>query len=199
MPIGTYKVWQWGGPVGEGVMESYHVGVHAIAKRATLDNPMAVANEVLCAMIGRGMTMPIPPHAVLRREEVPYHFSLNFNLAGESLPPCRPEQVVAELPELSCGVIVFDSWILNADRHDRNLAYLPTTNELQLFDHSHAFLPGLHGTSIFDYYDEKLPLEWHCLAKEIRSLDAMPMWLDRIMSRRAARFFLSGENDCRSC
>jgi hypothetical protein len=140
MSASKYKIWAMGGPVGEGATQSVHVGVAAIAKKSTKNEPNIVLNELVCNLVGRILFLPLPPGLLLENSGETYFSSLNFNLAGQALPPAPVATIVAELPELSWGITLFDIFIMNADRHNKNISYDRKTNELQIFDHSHAFL-----------------------------------------------------------
>jgi hypothetical protein len=76
--------------------------------------------------------------------------------------------------------ILFDTWIMNSDRHTRNLAYDTINNRVQIFDHSHA---------LFCFGDIKkhlaenvkyLCIDRHCLAKEIKTVEGMVEWNKKI-------------------
>jgi hypothetical protein len=87
MPATRYKIWSIGSPVGEGAMQSMHVGVAGLAKCALPAQPYAVVNELICGHLAHALLLPIPPGFIIEHEDKPYHVSLNFNLAGEDLPP----------------------------------------------------------------------------------------------------------------
>jgi hypothetical protein len=180
MPATHYKIWGWGDYLERGVMGSRHVGVAGVAKKATEDQPFAVANELICGYLARVLLLPVPPGFVVEREGEPYYVSLNFNLAGQSLPPANPRRLVEDHPRLACGIILFDCWILNHDRHPENLAYDTISRRVQLFDHSHAILPAGMGGEWLDHNRDRLGIGGHCLKSEITSLDGMRYWYDRI-------------------
>ena len=116
------------------------VGIAGVAKRANAEHPRVLANELICNRLAHALLLPCPPGATLDRDGVPYFFSLDFNLAGESLPPADPSEIVEKYPRLSWGITLFDALVMNHDRHDKNIAYDADTSRLQIFDHSHAFL-----------------------------------------------------------
>ena len=140
MPVTNYKVWAWGAPVGVGVTVANHVGIAGVAKKATPTDPFLIANEVICNSLARMLLLPCPPGAMLDKGGEPYFFSLNFNLAGMALPPADAVTVVTSFPRLSWGIILFDTLVMNPDRHGLNIAHDTSTNKVQIFDHGHAFL-----------------------------------------------------------
>jgi hypothetical protein len=89
-----YKVWAWGATVGQGATDSVHVGISAIAKKATAASPYIVGNELVCNQIARGLLLPCPPGALLQNNGDTYFCSLNFNMAGQALPPADPGDIV---------------------------------------------------------------------------------------------------------
>lgn len=79
------------------------------------------------------------------------------------------------------GIILFDALMMNADRHDENIAHDATSNKVQIFDHSHAFVQD--GGDISDFLAgnaDNIHIHAHCLAQEITEHDGREFWLDRI-------------------
>ncbi len=192
MPATSYKVWAWGTPVGVGVTGASYVGVAGVAKKATTSDPFIVANEVVCNALARMLLLPCPPGATLDKGGEPYFFSLDFNLVGAALPPADPVQVVALFPRLAWGIVLFDSLVMNDDRHDRNIAHDTSTHRLQIFDHSHAFLRAGTGNinDILANADGKLCIGNHCLAQEMFAIDGLSIWAHKIA--QIPDFFIEG-------
>lgn len=182
MPASRYKIWAVGKPVGRGVMSSLHVGIAAIAKAANATHPFTVANELICNRLAQVLLLPVPPGFIVEHNQKPHFVSLNFNLAGNDLPPADASAVVRDLPELACGVVVFDAWVANPDRHAENLAYLSATRQLSIFDHGHAFLLGADPWRWLEAHKTHLNLGNHCLAKVLEDVRGMGEWLDRVRS-----------------
>lgn len=134
----------------------------------------------------------MPSRGYLGQRGAPYYFSLDFNLAGHALPPADPATVVATFPRLSWGVILFDSLVMNFDRHEENIAHAVPSRQLQIFDHSHAFLhAGAQDIpSMLASYDSHLCIGGHCLAQEIVDLDGWDIWVSRI--EQIPDFFIEG-------
>jgi hypothetical protein len=179
MPPTKYKVWQWGGKVGDGVMQSEVVGLQGVAKKGDAGHPLTVANEYICGTLGRSACLPIPPAVIVDKEGEAYHVSLDFNLSGQRLPPADPAALVAALPQLACGIVLFDVWIVNGDRHTRNLSYDQAAQRVQLFDHGHAFLQSADPVAYLQQLRDRLWNGGHCLAAHLTSLDGMRFWFDR--------------------
>jgi hypothetical protein len=183
MPAPHYKILSWGEPVHDGVMGACYVGVAGVAKTSNARHPYAVANEMICGALGRVLLLPIPPGFLVEREGESYYVSLDFTLSGEHLPPAPVARLVAEQPSLAAGIVLFDCWIVNTDRHNRNLAYDTSTKRVQLFDHGHALLRGVDGLAALLGQREQLGLGAnHCLRPVLKSFAGMELWHERILS-----------------
>jgi hypothetical protein len=106
------------------------------AKKATPGQPYIVANELVCGRIAGVLLLPCPPGALMQKDADTYFFSLDFNIAGQALPPASASEIVAKFPRLAWGIIVFDVFVMNSDRHPGNIAYDTSTDQVQIFDHS---------------------------------------------------------------
>jgi hypothetical protein len=182
MPASKYKLWGTiGSPVGDGVSASVHVGIAAIAKKPNAAEPNIVINELACNLIARALFLPCPPGVLLELGGDTHFCSMNFNLAGQALPPTPVHTVLAEQPELCWGVMLFDVLMMNTDRHNQNLSYNRQTKKIQIFDHSRAFLPlKTDIDTVIRDNAGKLGLAAHCLQAEISSMDGIGLWCDRV-------------------
>lgn len=182
MPANKYKIWGTvGSPVNDGVSASVNVGVATIAKTSNTKEPNIVINELACNLIARSLFLPCPPGILLDHGGDTYFCSMNFNLAGQALPPIPVSTVLSNHPRLCWGIILFDILMMNPDRHRRNLAYDRTSDRLQIFDHSRAFLPLTADIdSIISSNLGKLGLRAHCLQSEITTMDGFDFWSKRI-------------------
>lgn len=176
--LARYKLVSRGDPLNDGLMGSLFVAVSGVAKAASEDHPYAVSNEYICGQLGRGLGLPIPPGFIIE-DGVPYHVSMNFNLAGQQLPPADCEELVKHAPQVAAGIIVFDAWILNPDRHARNLAFDQTKKAAAVFDHSHAFYNGLNGKKTFEFEDCAMT-QYNCITPHLLELSQLKFWLDRV-------------------
>lgn len=187
MAITHYKIWAWGEDVeAGGVFPTKHIGVHGIAKPAIPGHPLAIANELICAELGHALRLPIPPSFVVQREErgaepVPHFVSLKFLFAGENLPPADCDAIVAKHPDLAAGIVVFDNWICNNDRHDENLAYDEDSDRVHLFDHSHALMTGMAGRARLEGLRDGLRMNGCCLPRLLKDISHFDKWTGRIL------------------
>lgn len=155
-----------------------HVGVAGVAKPNSANLPLVVANEMVCQMLARAILLPTPPGFIIDLNSEPYYVSLNFNLAGQALPPADAPLIATSDPELAAGIVLFDVWIANGDRHTQNIHYDQTSNRVEIFDHSHASFSN--DAADLAIRATQLAIGGHCLASELRSVAGMAFWNGRI-------------------
>jgi len=86
---------------------------------------------------------------------------------------------MAAAPKTGAGILAFDAWIVNTDRHRKNLAFDKTTKRVQIFDHSHA-LYGADGQNLADHEHDIGFERPHCLAPHLTSFGDVGVWCDLI-------------------
>ena len=183
MPVTNYKVLRWGSSIGHGVSHAQFVQVSGVAKTNSPEEPNIVASEFIAARLGQAILLPIPPAFIVDRDGEPWFASLDFNLAGETLPPVTGPEIVAQFPGTSAGIVAFDVWIMNQDRHCRNLGYHSTSKRLQVFDHSRALMPFGSQRAFADQHRRNLGIgNKHCLAPHLVDPLAFTQWIDRIQA-----------------
>ena len=137
---------------GDGVLKSYHASLRVIAKN-NAEARYCISNEFICAEVGRFIGLPVPPCGVVyaHGHAAKYWFaSLNFNLTADELPPADTDECVGQHPDLSTGLVLFDIWIANPDRHKKNLSFDLSEKppRMSVFDHSHALFGIENGQGI---------------------------------------------------
>jgi hypothetical protein len=175
-----YKLTSRQGLVGQGVMNSQYVGVAAIAKTSSPDHPHTVTNEFICNELGRTLGLPLPPGFVIDDGGTLWFGSLNFNQAGQRLPPADAAALAQHDPDLAAGIVIFDSWIVNPDRHTSNYSFDRVTGESYLFDHGHAFFHGVDGRTFLEAARQVSKACGHSLAGNLVDVSGMRTWIDRI-------------------
>lgn len=149
MAAQPYRLVTVGQQMGIGVAGSMQVQLGAVGKANGPAAPYCIPNEMICAELGRFLRLPIPPWGIVRTAPTaPVWFaSMDFNLAGNSLPPVDPVQCHTALPRESVGLLLFDILVANCDRHRGNFAvdYLTTPPVMSVFDHSHALFGYVAG------------------------------------------------------
>ncbi len=191
MPATHYKIASWGDPVGEGKSEAQYINVTGVAKKnlparpPDRAEPHIVANEYICARLAVAVGLPVPPGFLVKKGDEPWFVSMDFNLAGNTLPPILPNLLVARDPNLCAGIVLFDAWILNPDRHDKNLAHDTTTDAVTIFDHSRALMPiDLPQRHLATQAQSTTCFErgTHCLAPVITDASTFVHWHQRILA-----------------
>lgn len=182
MPSTRYKIWKIGSPVGVGATDSKYVGVNGVAKGKSDNLPYVVINELICSYLAKILLLPIPPGFLIEDEGNELFVSLNFNISGRDLPPADPKEVVYANPQLSWGIILFDIWVVNGDRHPRNIMFDESTGKIFIFDHSHAFYGADKGKLHLENNANQLGADGHCLMKEIFTADYADEWIEKIMA-----------------
>ncbi len=175
---------------GQGTVMAIHKWCHEIS-------PYSVANEYICGCLGVAIGLPIPPFALTKfqGQKPPIAFSsLNFNPGGNRLPPVECDILCEKQYRLCVGVIVFDVWIANEDRHNANLAVdkLMDPKELHVFDHDQALFGGCNcrGIERFDKLKDRLGITGssitggneHCLLNYLIDDQFFDEWIQRVKS-----------------
>lgn len=179
MAFRPYKIWSFDNQIGDTATNPWNVRVSGVAKFSEDDYPNTVGNEILCNILARAILLPAPPGFIAERNGFPCYVSCNFNLVGEELPPIDPHALIAEQLDIATGIIVFDFWIMNIDRHEENIHYDLDTKRVEVFDHGHCFMAdgGIQGlraqVANWSYAS-------HCLVENIDSCTHFGKWCDRI-------------------
>ncbi len=177
-----YKIWQWGELTNQGSNVQYNVGIATKAKRSNV-NPFAISNELICLRLGLAMSLPVPLGVILDKDGQQYYASLHVAVAPEGLPPATEEDLdaIAANERLACGIVMFDSWVLNEDRCTKNISYIDETEQTFIFDHEKALFDK-SGRAYLEGHARDICIGDHCLADRIVSLWSFPDWHARMMS-----------------
>jgi len=115
------------GAIGRGASAAHYVlaenGIEYIIKGPsfTPQHPYVAANELLAALIARQLGLPILDFAVVQMGQDLF-FASAFMQGGTFHPQIRTDLFDrCENKERVYGMLVFDAWICNIDRHDGNL------------------------------------------------------------------------------
>ncbi|HEX5180096.1 MAG TPA: HipA family kinase [Gemmatimonadaceae bacterium] len=175
-----------------------HVHVTGVAKTAGILSNWVVPNEIICGRLGRVLGLPVPPGCVVTVEGVIpgsppgcvvtdagtlHYVSLDFNVSGQELAPVNARAFVAHDPSLASRLVVFDAWVLNADRHERNVFFDLTTGLIQVFDHGHAlFGPGPYVEPALEEQRTSLDLSKHVVPPYLTHLDGLKRGIERVQA-----------------
>jgi len=189
MDLGFYEIEAWGEQL-TGACAPRRCTLSGVAKRDSKDAPYAVANEFICGRLGLLIGLPVPPGAVVVDDDGELAYvSLRFGPRGEPPPPINPQKFVEDNPSTVAGVIAFDCWIRNPDRHQHNLAYVRGEPRIpvMVFDHSHALL-GIQAGEAVQQLQETVdePLISGILRRHVTSGREFGYWADRIRAVSSA-------------
>ena len=183
MDFGFYEIDAWGEQL-TGACAPRFCTLAGVAKRNSAHAPYAVPNEFICGRLGMLIGLPVPPGAVITADNGKLAYvSLRFGPKGEPPPPVDPQEFIEDNPSIAAGVVAFDHWIGNPDRHQHNLAYVRGEPKIPVavFDHSHALL-GLQAGAAVQLLRETAddPLVSGILRQHITSSSEFGEWANRI-------------------
>lgn len=181
MEAGFYEIAAVGQPVGSGVTGSRYCTLHGVVKTNTDKAAYQVPNEYICGALALAIGLPSPPGTVARLQDGSLAFvCLRFGPKGDKPPPVDPVKVAQSRPKLSAGVVIFDCWVLNGDRHAGNLAHEPDAG-LSMFDHGHALLGTEAGKAVDSLAARKDQPQWNgCLLPHLTSAADLLAWAHRL-------------------
>lgn len=182
MEAGFYEIAAVGEPVGDGVTGSRYCTLGGVVKTDVPGTAAyQVANEYICGALAIAVGLPAPPGTVARLADgSAAYVALRFGPRGDKPPPVNPAEVVLDRPKLSAGVVMFDCWVLNGDRHQGNLAYQPEAG-LSIFDHGHALLGAQAGQGVQHLSARKDQALWSgCLLPHLTSAADLLRWEYRL-------------------
>ena len=143
-----------------------------------------VANEFICGRLALILGLPVPPGVIVRtKDDELAYVSLRFGTKDERAPPIIASHLVSDNPHVTAGIIAFDCWIANDDRHSRNIAYSRDHLPVQVFDHGHALLgagPDAGIERLLRYADR--PAVSDCLAPHATMSKPFDPWIERIVA-----------------
>lgn len=161
--------------------------VQALLKEEAGPGTYELANEYICARLAAIIGIPCPPGDFAARYDATDKYWVTPLVMSESPPPADVEEICSAEPKAAAGTLVFDSWILNNDRHEDNIIYSPTVG-LWLIDHAAALCPkGENPREILDQYLQQ-NLSRH-LFDQCANREEVSHWCSRVrgVQRQAIR------------
>ncbi len=168
------------------------VRLNAFARQNTPDRPFAVVNDYVASTLGMAVGLPVPPGTLFGLHGGDHGYvSLAFGHRGDVAPPIIPPKFCADRPWEACGIIAFDHWVLNTDRHDQNLSHIPDIG-VAVFDHDLSLInvpPSGEDAVTALAKNRDIVYKYHCLTRHITDPSHFPEWFARIgsVTRREIR------------
>ncbi|MGN5389399.1 hypothetical protein [Streptomyces sp. JL7001] len=155
----------------------------AYARPTDPDSPYCVVNDAVSTRLGLAMGVDVPQGGLIKLGTGYGFYSAGFGEQGKRPPPADLEALASERPWETTGIIVFDQWISNRDRHDENVAYLPSLG-VAAIDHDQALFgacpPGDGATSLEQSKD--LRVKQHPFAEHLTTDAYFEQWIARAKS-----------------
>ncbi len=190
MPLPTHEAIRYVLPLREGgslpaIVDTDEPGQFAVKFRGAGQGPKALVAEVIAAMLGRALGLPIPEPAIVRlaegfgagepnpeiqdllRASTGLNFGLRYLSGAIGFDPVADRKRIE--PGLASAVVWFDALITNVDRTARNPNILVWNEGLWLID---------HGASLYFHHGAG---DW-----QARSQDRFPMIKDHILLNHAS-------------
>jgi hypothetical protein len=176
----------------EGVNDVFTFNVTGVGKDCT-QHPYVVVNEWIAANIAQYLRLPVPPFGIFWNPGKSRMFgSINFKRADSRLVNVNAGQLWKGHPRLVCGIVIFDIFIVNSDRHIGNIKVDKPTDpkEIHVFDHDRAIFGSSPGGGIQRLRELANRLgvgagsasggSKHCLLDIIDDADHFQEWIERI-------------------
>lgn len=170
----------------QGVNDSWWIRHQGVGRESSDDSPYLVPNEWIASNIGAHfLRLPIPPFSLMRKHNEKGMFvSWKYGKHGIMPADVNPSACYASNPPLCAGIVAFDVFIGNSDRHCGNIKVddpaSPTA--IEVFDHDHSLF-GACGDAVrrLQSIEGKTGLDgYHCLASEVNDFDLLRPWIEKI-------------------
>ncbi len=178
---GFYEIESVDDPIGSGATGSHWCTLGGVVKTDAAV-PYTVANEFFCGRLGfwSSAYLSLPAASSKKQDGVNAYAMMRFGVKGQNPPPVDPAALVLALPHLAAGVVVFDCWVRNTDRHQQNLAFVPPS-ALSVFDHSHALFGNTPGEGEQTVVNTMGQASWTgCLLGELTQATDLSRWAERV-------------------
>ena len=178
-----YQIWRkhWGRDLDpKHQNEKRWIALVGLAKRDR-ESPNEVFNELVALRLGQIIGLPIPAGLSIENKGKIYFVSCGLLTTGEELPEADLEKFAKDEARLACGIVTFDAWIGNVDRHDENIWYDYYGHKTAVFDHGQSLL-GPFGHECLDNNESALTVKTgeYGLGSFVNSMVDFPHWYDRI-------------------
>ncbi len=184
MEAGYYAITGVGPSLGSGVSGAFEVQLLGVGKVDTHE-PYTLANEFICAQLASALGLPVPPATIAETNTGEKVFvSLKYTVGPTSLPAVDPAELVADRPDVAAGIVVFDCWVGNWDRHAGNVAYVRGASGVSIFDHGRSLLrtPTGQGAAAVQagQDDPHLHVPQNVLCDHVADARLLARWAERV-------------------
>lgn len=194
MAVMTYELWldPKGRPVEKDKTGRHDdrkkslVGILALAKSRSANAPLEFASEMIAGELARTLRLPVAGGVFVNKERDRWYASFNFNsFAKEDLPdviPVMVNRIIATRPDIAAGIVAFDMWVCNEDRHDKNIAWNDDEEEVFIFDQGEALMGSSDTRRRLERIRrlQLLGIGDHCLVNAIKDTSTLNPWFAKI-------------------
>lgn len=188
MDPGFYGVASVDAAVGAGATGSRFCTLEGVVKTASPQAAYTVVNEYVASRIAGLLALPVPPGAITQLDDGTLSFvMMKFGKKGDKPPPADAHDFVQNRPRLAAGIVLFDAWVLNKDRHAENLAWYPGGQGwVSIFDHGHALFgtEADKGVETLNSMVNDPCLGHGCLVGELTVASDVESWIEQIEAVR---------------
>jgi len=178
----------------EGINEGWWVEHRSYGRENSDESPYLLSNEWICSNIGRLLGLPIPPFALMRRHGKGMFVSWMYGSGSVTPDDVLPDVCFQQMPEVCTGILLFDVFVANPDRHRGNLKvddpHRPT--RVEVIDHDRSMFgssPGQGAARLERLWDRlgtsggsQTAETENCLMEVASSSDYFETWLQKIMT-----------------
>ncbi|WP_413456029.1 HipA family kinase [Glutamicibacter sp. FR1] len=155
---------------------------HVFVKAQKTTGRRLILHEYLAARLANYLGLPVPFGEISSIPEGREAWVSGITSRdGKVLPPTTYESMLENERYVLCGVIAFDQWIFNGDRHEDNFVWSEDIG-LWAIDHELAFCGDRDGDECIDWLKEcsTLPLNMSHLARKGITDEDLDDWSSRI-------------------
>jgi hypothetical protein len=183
-------------PLSGGVNDSAEVTTRSVGKWDSDTSPYLVANEWICGNIATMLRLPIPPFSLYRdgtTKRAKRMFG-SLRISDNTPPDVDPVKCVECLPLISAGIVMFDIFVANRDRHLGNLKVDDPLNPTAVYiiDHERALFGAVKKGAVVRLTEvwetlgvttgNRLLGSDHCLIDLLTSAADVAYWIERVQT-----------------
>jgi hypothetical protein len=178
----------------QGVNDAWWLKHRSVGRENSFMSPYLLANEWICGNIAQCLRLPIPPFALMRSGPTAKGMFASLKYGSKKVTPddANPDRCFRNLPRLCTGILLFDIFVANSDRHSGNIKVdVPFDPKvIDIFDHDRALFGALENDGVKRLQDllDRLGVgkgsvsggNRHCFIDVVDTTDHFHEWLERI-------------------